>query len=156
MIRYESFLTPVLNSPYHSPTGFSADTVNNPDGIDRTSKYLRLQKGSLYSFARKNLLTSFAGLLFLHTTVALTVNRDNGNAELASDWLNACQLGDLSPSSIQFVGLFVDTSGSMTLNTVRSSYDKFLVDLEAAGLTFAQVFNNQERWIDPFLTTLAP
>ena len=90
------------------------------------------------------------------TSVALTVNRDGGNAELASDWFNACQLSDLSPSSIQFVGLFIDTSGSMTLNTVRASYDKFLVDLAAAGLTFAQVFNNQERWIDPFLTTLAP
>jgi hypothetical protein len=44
----------------------------------------------------------------------------------------------------------------MTLSTVRASYDDFLDDLAAANLTIAQVFNGQERWITPFLTTLAP
>lgn len=89
------------------------------------------------------------------TTVAL-VNRDQGDATLASDWFNDCGLDALSPSSVTFLGLFIDTSGSMTLNTVMASYNKFLADIENVPLAYDQVFNGAERWIDPFLTTLAP
>ena len=89
-------------------------------------------------------------------TIAATVNRDNGNVASVSDWFTICELDTLSPSSIRFVGLFIDTSGSMTLNTVLASRNEFLADVAAAGLEIAQVFNGSERWIDPFLTTLVP
>ena len=89
-------------------------------------------------------------------TLAMTVSRDGGNVQLASDWFSACQLDRFSPSSVPFVGLFIDTSGSMTLGTVQASYEKFLQDLEDAGLTYAQVFNGAEQWVTPFITTLAP
>ena len=117
----EEFL---LQMRIHSPNGFADDTVNNPDGFDRT--------------------------------LASTVNRDNGDVGLISDWFSLCQLDLLSPNSVPFVGLFIDTSGSMRLSTVQASYNQFLVDLNAANLTFAQVFNPSEQWVDPFITTLAP
>ena len=89
-------------------------------------------------------------------TIAKVVNRDGGNPDLVSDWFDACELGRLSPASVGFIGLFIDTSGSMTLSTVLASRDQFLLDVEAANLAIAQVFNGAERWIDPFLTTLVP
>lgn len=111
-------------SRLHSPDGFDDDTVNNPDGFDRT--------------------------------LAVRVNRDNGNVAAASDWFSTCQLDRLSPSSVPFVGLFIDTSGSMNLGTVRASYDRFLTALSSANLTYAQVFNGAEQWVTPFITTLVP
>ena len=89
-------------------------------------------------------------------TIAKVVNRDGGNPDLVSDWFDACELGRLSPASVGFIGLFIDTSGSMRLSTVLASRDQFLLDVEAANLAIAQVFNGAERWIDPFLTTLVP
>lgn len=107
------------------PAGFEDDSVNNPEGIDRT--------------------------------VLTTVNRDNSVVARASDWFGACDfLGNLSPSSVNYIGLFVDTSGSMNLSTVLASYEKFLADLQAAGFGYRKVFNRYEKWIEPFLTTLAP
>ena len=106
------------------PNGFEEDTVNNPDGIDRT--------------------------------IVTTVNRDGGNVNAVSDWFNACRLGEISTASLRFIGLFIDTSGSMTLSTVQASYNKFVEDLNNTGLVFDEVFNGREEWIDPFLVDLAP
>jgi hypothetical protein len=89
-------------------------------------------------------------------TIYEWVNRDGGDTDLVSDWFNLCGLSRFTPASIEFIGLFVDTSGSMALDTVRASYDKFLVDLANAGLAFVPVFNGFERWVDPFLTELVP
>ena len=48
------------------------------------------------------------------------------------------------------ISLFIDTSGSMDLDTVEASYNKFLVDCENAGLAIAQnVDNDTERWVIP-------
>ncbi|KAG7373026.1 Dictyostelium Slime mold-like repeat protein [Nitzschia inconspicua] len=89
-------------------------------------------------------------------TIVSLVNRDDGDAGLVSDWFNICGLGVYSSSSISFIGLFIDESGSMTLDTVRASYNKFISDLTNAGFTFQEVNNDFEEWVDPFLTTLAP
>ena len=89
-------------------------------------------------------------------TIATTVNRDGGNVDLASDWFTLCDIGRFSASTIGFIGLFVDTSGSMRLSTVQASYDAFLADVADANLEIAQVFNGQERFVTPFLTDLAP
>jgi hypothetical protein len=78
------------------------------------------------------------------------VNRDQGSVNLASDWFTICGLSTYPSSTL--ISLWIDTSGSMTLNTVRASYNEFLKDCENAGLQFA--FNsiidspgrNQERW----------
>jgi hypothetical protein len=86
----------------------------------------------------------------INRTIAKTVSRDNGNVASASDWFTLCE------SSIGFVGLFIDTSGSMTLSTVTASYNKFVADLEREALAYAQVFNRAEDFIVPFLTTLVP
>jgi hypothetical protein len=89
------------------------------------------------------------------TTVA-TVNRDNGDTALESDWFDICGLSVYSSASVPFIGLFIDQSGSMTLRTVQASYNKFVVDMTAAGLSFREVTNANENWILPFLTDLAP
>jgi len=106
------------------PTGFDLDTVNNPDGMDRT--------------------------------IVSTVNRDNGNSNLAQDWFATCQLDQFPPESVRFVGLFVDNSGSMRVSTVQASLSLFESRVSAAGMVINRVVNAQERWIDPFVTTLVP
>jgi len=112
------------SSVQRRPTGFDLDTVNNPDGIDRT--------------------------------VSSTVNRDNGNSASASDWLSICGLDSLTPENVNFVGLFVDDSGSMRVATVRASLDVFESEMADRGVEIRRVVNSAERWIDPFLTDLAP
>lgn len=82
------------------------------------------------------------------------VNRDNGDPTQASDWFTACGLGILANSGIDFVGLFIDESGSMTSYTVSASLAKFEADLTAASLTYCEVYDSTEDWITPFSTTL--
>lgn len=91
-------------------------------------------------------------------TIYQAVNRDNGNTGQISDWFNICNLAQYTSatSSINFVGLFIDTSGNMDLGTVQASYNKFLADLSTAGLTIATVQNGAENWVLPFSTTLVP
>lgn len=85
------------------------------------------------------------------------MNRDGGDASQASDWFNICNIGALvGTSTISFVGLFIDTSGSMTASTVSASRSKFETDLMNAGLTFAEVLNGRENWITPFTADLSP
>jgi hypothetical protein len=83
------------------------------------------------------------------------VTRDEGQLP-ADDWFNLCGLGKLTLSSVRFVGLFVDESGSMDKRTVANSYSKFLADIEAANLKTCEVHNGQEDWITPFITTITP
>jgi hypothetical protein len=82
------------------------------------------------------------------------VNRDAGDPALASDWLTTCGYDDFSATGIDFIGLFVDESGSMYRSTVQASLDKLDIDLADAGLTYCSVFNPTEDWITPFDTTL--
>ena len=54
----------------------------------------------------------------------IRVNRDNGVAANTSDWYTLCNLDQIPNNSK--VALFIDTSGSMTMNTVQASYDCLL------------------------------
>jgi len=76
------------------------------------------------------------------------VNRDGGVVGNRSNWFTLCGLGVL-PAGAK-VGLFVDNSGSMTTSTVQASYDKFLADVAAAGLSIITVTNGNEEWTEPF------
>ena len=85
----------------------------------------------------------------------ITVTRDNGNVSNRSDWFVICGLDQAEEGSV--VSLAVDTSGSMTLSTVRASYDLFISKVNAAGFTL--VVNTtfpSERWIDPHNVAVPP
>jgi hypothetical protein len=83
-----------------------------------------------------------------------TVNRDNGNVALASDWFSLANLS-IVPAG-QTVFLFVDNSGSMTTATVQASYNLFLSNCSSAGLPIEIVTNTAERYIEPFINALVP
>lgn len=89
-------------------------------------------------------------------TISAQVNRDGGNTALESDYFNLCNLDRFVGGAVDFVGVFVDESGSMNRNTVAASLAKFEADLQAAGLSVSSVFNGAEDWITPFTTSLAP
>ena len=86
--------------------------------------------------------------------IVATVNRDEGDPALASDWLAACNYTDLSISDIDFVGLYVDETGSMTRDTVRASLNKFYADLTAASKTYCSYFSEAGDWIESFYIEL--
>jgi len=88
-------------------------------------------------------------------TIWADVTRDGEGAPI-SDWFSVCELDKYSFGDVQFVGLFYDTSGSMTLSTAAGSLAKFKDDLSAAGLTYMEVFDSNEGWITPFITSLVP
>lgn len=80
----------------------------------------------------------------------LLVNRDDGNESLITDWFNLCKVDELPDGST--ISLFIDTSGSMTLNTVKASYDAFVAKCNEKNITIAAVVeNSNEDWITPFL-----
>lgn len=73
------------------------------------------------------------------------VNRDNGSVFSASDWFSICGLSTYPANTL--VSLFIDTSGSMDLDTVRASYNKFLDDCSNNDIVIAGNSQNQsERW----------
>ena len=80
------------------------------------------------------------------------VNRDGGTVADATDWYKICKIDDLPEGSS--IALFIDTSGSMTLQTVRASYDAFVAKLNEKNITITTVTNNSEDWITPFLVDL--
>ena len=83
------------------------------------------------------------------------VTRDGGTLP-PDDWFTLCGLDILSSSNVDFIGLFVDISGSMDMTTVRNSYDKFILDIEGKGLDYCHLENGQEHSIEPFITELTP
>jgi hypothetical protein len=87
-------------------------------------------------------------------TIYSNVTRDEGDPLLTSDWFTICGISVLNSTGVDFVGLFIDESGSMNISTVRASYEKFLGDLTAANLSHCTVTNRFEDWITPFSTTL--
>jgi len=83
-------------------------------------------------------------------------HKDISPPDPVEDYFNICDLGRFSGGSVDFVGVFIDTSGSMDRGTVEASLAQFEAAIAAAGLTISQVFNSREDWISPFLTSLAP
>lgn len=82
----------------------------------------------------------------------MIVNRDGGNVLKRSDWFTMIGM-DALPENAE-VALFVDKSGSMTLSTVRASYDLFVQKCQAKKLRLVTTFNGGENWIAPFIPKL--
>ena len=76
------------------------------------------------------------------------VNIDNGNTANTSDWYTICDIDSLPNGSK--IALFIDGGTSY----VQASYDAFIEKLNAKNITVITVTNNQEDWIQPFLTAL--
>lgn len=76
------------------------------------------------------------------------VNRDESRVDFVSDWYALCGL-DLVPDNAH-IALFIDTSGSMSLDTVKASYDLFMGKLAARGIQIVTVYNGEEDYITPF------
>jgi hypothetical protein len=85
----------------------------------------------------------------------VSVRRDNGVTANRSDWFTICGLNTKPAGTV--ISLAVDTSGSMTLSTVRASYDWFKEKAAAANFTLIEdtTFPN-ERWIPPHNKVLPP
>lgn len=84
------------------------------------------------------------------------IPRDNGDVSLASDWVSKCRLDRYTSANVGWVGLFVDTSGSMDESEIIASRDVFIKKLKAMNIQVHEVTNKEENWIEPFMTTLAP
>ena len=78
----------------------------------------------------------------------IQVNRDSGDRNLISDWYAIATLDRILNNST--VQLFIDNSGSMTTNTVQSSYDHFRMRCQERGIKIILYTNKQENWIAPF------
>tara|TARA_R100001082_G_C4363644_1_gene160676 strand:- start:83 stop:1888 length:1806 start_codon:yes stop_codon:yes gene_type:complete len=93
--------------------------------------------------------TSFVGSQKTDKTFGpLAVNRDGGNANNVSDWYTICGLDKLPNGSK--IAVYVDTSGSMTMNTVQASHDLLMQKLNARNMDVIVVTNPSEDWITPF------
>jgi len=96
-------------------------------------------------FVPQQAISDIASGLFQGPT---KVNRDGGVVGNLSDWFALTGMSVLSAGAK--VGLFVDNSGSMFTSTVQASYNKFLADVAAAGLSIITVADPNEDWISPF------
>jgi hypothetical protein len=91
-----------------------------------------------------------------YVTYKFNVTRDGGNASLAENWVDLCGLGSYTKANVQFIGMFIDDSGSMTVSDVQASTSLFLSNLSAKGIDVTPVNNTHENWIYPFMTELVP
>jgi len=93
--------------------------------------------------------TSYIGINFTDKTFGpIDVNRDLGVTSNASDWYTICGLDKL-PDGAK-IAIFVDISGSMTMNTIQASYDLLISKLQARNMDIITVQNSNEDWITPF------
>ena len=95
--------------------------------------------------------SSYTGKNFVNKTFGpISVNRDGGNAALASDWYDICNIDSIPDGSE--IAVFIDGSGSMTQATVQASLDLLQQKLQARNITITTVTNTAEDWITPFDT----
>lgn len=81
------------------------------------------------------------------------VNRDFGNENDRMDWFDLCNLEGLKAEGVGRVAFFIDESGSMTRDMVGASLELFQEKLESENVeTVAAIYNDEEDWIQPFLT----
>ena len=78
----------------------------------------------------------------------IDVTRDNGNAELITDWYDLCDIDSIADGSK--ISLFIDNSGSLTTSNVLASYQRFAERLAARNISIVVVENGNEDWITPF------
>ena len=88
--------------------------------------------------------------------VLYDIPRDYGQTTLRSDWVDLCDLGGYTPTTVPWVAVFVDDSGSLMKYEVNASYNLLVSELQNQGIGVKDVVNADENWILPFLTTLAP
>jgi hypothetical protein len=97
--------------------------------------------------------TSYIGSRITNKTFGpISVKRDSGDEDEISEWYDICNIDSIPDGSK--ISLFIDNSGSMTTNTVRASYERFLSRLSARNITIVVVENSNEDWITPFDTDL--
>jgi hypothetical protein len=100
--------------------------------------------------------------LFLNDTSARHFNITREDQEFPliprpplADWFTLCGIGAYAATGISFVGLYIDTSGSMTEATVENMTATFIQKLNQSGLAYKTLFNPDEDWILPFLEDLS-
>ena len=79
------------------------------------------------------------------------VNRDNGSASAVSDWFDLTGMSQYGAGTE--ITLWVDISGSMTLNTVIESYVQFLAACATANIDVTIVQSTtDEDYVNPFIS----
>ena len=79
------------------------------------------------------------------------VNRDNGSASAVSDWFDLTGMSQYGAGTE--ITLWVDVSGSMTLNTVIESYVQFLTACATANIDVTIVQSTtDEDYVNPFIS----
>jgi hypothetical protein len=88
------------------------------------------------------------------------ITREDGyhvipNTPPFANWFDLCNIAVYAATGVEFVGLYVDVSGSMDESTVRSMLANFTTTLNQTGLAFKSLYDGNEDWILPFLTDLS-
>jgi hypothetical protein len=78
----------------------------------------------------------------------IAVKRDGGNKGNISDWYSLCNLDNI-PNGSKVV-VFIDSSGSMNMNTVKSSYELLVQKLNERKIKVILIENPNENWISAF------
>jgi hypothetical protein len=130
--QWTSFRTDYPDRCFHLLEPYSASYSNrsNPNGI-----------GSSIAIP-----TAFINELSAGTTFHSRVNRDGGSTASRSDWWDLIG-ADVLPSGAK-IGLCIDNSGSMNVNTVTSSLNLFKQKAAAAGVTIVTGLNGNSSTYD--------
>jgi hypothetical protein len=130
--QWTSFRTDYPDRCFHllEPYAASYSNRSNPNGI-----------GSSIAIP-----TAFINELSAGTTFHSRVNRDGGSTASRSDWWDLIG-ADVLPSGAK-IGLCIDNSGSMNVNTVTSSLNLFKQKAAAAGVTIVTGLNGNSSTYD--------
>ena len=130
--QWTSFRTYYPDRCFHllEPYAASYSNRSNPNGI-----------GSSIAIP-----TAFINELSAGTTFHSRVNRDGGSTASRSDWWDLIG-ADVLPSGAK-IGLCIDNSGSMNVNTVTSSLNLFKQKAAAAGVTIVTGLNGNSSTYD--------
>jgi hypothetical protein len=136
-------------APYPQSVSSSTQAIANdwtrfrdlyPNNNGNGREFWLLQPGRQFSDLLRP--TSYINDSLTHT---VTVARDNNNVSNRSDWFAICNLDTQPPGS--YVAVWLDVSGSMTLNTVRASYNYFFERCADAGIEIVLTVSDRgERW----------
>ena len=116
---------------------------------DRSTEEIEIRSGS----STGTLLATSEEVSIIDTSVntgQTATGKTFGPVQIGSDsdWYSICDIDSLPNGSK--IALFVDGGTS----SVQASYDAFIAKLNERNITVISVTNNQEDWIQPFLTAL--
>lgn len=77
------------------------------------------------------------------------VRRDNGNSNFVTDWFSLTGLTN-PDVEVKVAMLYIDTSGSMTMDTVLESAKLFTKSMSDYDFRYKSVFDASESWINLF------